>query len=101
MDSGGLDDLHYNVYIRQVDQATYTKANSEGIVSSKQTICHEVSGLNPMSSYAIVVASANGATGDPETLDQQLTRVQGHFVAYFVDTGEATGVCVCVCVCTD
>ena len=98
LNSGGLDDLHYNVYVRQVDQAVYTKVNNEGIFSSESKICHEVSGLDAMTSYAVVVVSANGATGDPETLDQQLTSVQGHFVAYFVDTGEA-GVCVCVCVC--
>ena len=100
LNTGGLDDLHYNVYVHQVgmDGAMYNKVNDNPITGSGE-LCHEISGLNSMSSYAVVVTSANGATGDPPTLDQQLSSVQGQFVAYFVDTGEP-GVCVCgVCGC--
>ncbi len=71
----------------------YNKVNDNPITGSGE-LCHEISGLNPSSSYAVVVTSANGATGDPEILDQQLSSVQGQFVAYFVDTGEpGEGVC--------
>ena len=89
LDSGGLNDLHYNIYVHQtgVDGPMYMKINDVGIMGTGE-ICHPVSGFNPMSSYAIVVTSANGATGDPETLDQSLTTVEGQYVAFFVDTGE-------------
>ncbi len=95
LNTGGLDDLHYNVYIRQVgmDVAMYNKVNDNPITGSGE-LCHDISGLNLSSSYAVVVTSANGATGDPPMLDQQLSSVQGQFVAYFVDTGEP-GVWVC------
>lgn len=88
LDSGGLDDLHYNVYVQRTDSSSgFTKVNADSIVGSGE-ICHEISGLDPFSSYAVIVTSANGATGDPETLDQQLSTVQGRFLAYYVDTGE-------------
>ena len=89
LDSGGLDDLHYNIYIHLpgVDGPMYRKVNNEAI-KGKGEICYNVSGIKPMSSYAIVVTSANGATGDPKTLDQSLTTVDGQYVAFFVDTGE-------------
>ena len=91
LNSGGLNDLHYNIYVHQigVEGAMYMKVNDVGITGTGE-ICHPVpsSRLNPMSSYAILVTSANGATGDPETLDQSLTTVDGQYVAFFVDTGE-------------
>lgn len=65
----------------------YTKVNSDPIIGTGD-LRYDVPGLDGRSSYAIVVVAANGATGDPETLDQQLTGVEGHYVAYFVDTGE-------------
>ena len=89
LDSGGLTDLHYNVYTHQtgVDGPMYRKVNNVAITGMGE-ICYDVPGLNPMTSYAIVVTSANGATGDPETLDISLSSVAGQFVAFFVDTGE-------------
>ncbi len=89
LNSGGLDDLHYNIYVHRVGTtgAMYNKVNTEPITGTSD-LSYNVPGLDGSSSYAIVVVAANGATGDPQTLDQQLTEVDGHYVAYFVDTGE-------------
>ncbi len=71
----------------------YTKVNPNPIVGTGNDFQYDVPGLDGSSSYAIVVVAANGATGDPETLDDKLTAVDGHYVAYFVDTGEPGEVC--------
>jgi len=86
-DSGGLDDLHYNVYVR-AGEPQYSRVNDVPIIGTGD-LDYEVVGLAPGTSYTIVVTSANGATGDPETLDLELSTVQGQFVAYFVGTGQA------------
>ena len=92
LDSVGLDDLRYNIYLYDstLEEPTYQKANDEGIVQedgdSDTNICYDVSVENTDTSYGVLVVSANGATGDQEELTD-VQEVQDRFVVFFVALG--------------
>lgn len=92
LDSGGLDDLHYNIYLfnTELDDPEFNKVNTEPVVqeNGQNNICYELEGTDTSESYGIIVVSANGATGDPPTL-MNLDEVQGHSITFFLSRGQA------------
>lgn len=94
LDSGGLDDLRYNVYLYVTDEEVpvFNRFNSEGIVqeeggNNQTALCHSLEDIATDTSYGIIVVSANGATGDPETLTN-VDDVQGRSVVFFLTLGQ-------------
>ena len=88
--SGGRDDLHYNIYTLPAGGSIFSRANAEPIEPSGANQCYELSGLQSQTSYTIVVTSANGATNDPVEFEE-LSQVENRFIAFYVSTGEGGG----------
>ena len=94
LDSGGLDDLRYNVYLYVTNEEppVFNRVNSESIVlaeggSNQTTLCHNLEDIATDTSYGIIVVSANSATGDPQML-ANVDDVQGRSVVFFLTLGE-------------
>ena len=84
-DSGGLSDLHYNVYVASNDTQLFTKANTDPI----RDTCYKVPNPDAKSSNTLVVVAANGATSDPNDFTaENITMVQDRFVLFFVPPGD-------------
>lgn len=94
INSGGLNNVHYNIYLYDTNQDNpiFNKVNPEGIMHERSAstnndrICYEATGVDPQTSYGVVVVSANGATGNPQTLTN-LEAVQNRSVVFFVALG--------------
>ncbi len=97
-DSGGLDDLHYNIYLydTSLDNPDYLKANNEGIFqengNSDSNVCYEVEITGENINYGVLVVSANGATGDPQSITD-VGSIEGRFVAFFLSSSQNLSSC--------
>lgn len=93
LDMGGLDDLHYNIYLYDTDSPApeFNRVNSNEVLQegggNQTSICYELQDIDTQTSYGIIVVAANGATGDPAML-RDLDQVQGHSVVFFLSLGE-------------
>lgn len=92
LDSGGLDDLRYNVYLydTSLEEPFFERVNEEmeirSVINDTSILCHDAPIINDETSYGVVVVSANGATGDPENFTD-VSEVQDRFVVFFVALG--------------
>lgn len=94
LDTGGLDDLRYNIYLYDTTDpdSEFNKLNDEGVVQeeggdNQTSICYELEDIDTQTSYGIIVVAANGVTGDPLLLSD-LDQVQGRSVVFFLTLGE-------------
>ena len=92
LDTGGLDDLRYNLYLFDATEEApeFNKVNDEGVVQeegdNQTVICYELQDINTDASYGIIVVAANGATGDPQVL--QTDQVPSHSAVFFLSRVE-------------
>ena len=90
LDTGGLDDLRYNLYLFDTTDVApeFNKVNDEGVVQEEgdSMICYELQDINTNTSYGIIVVAANGATGDPQVL--QADQVPSHSAVFFLSMVE-------------